>query len=306
MSFICMVFSSSARAVELLVDTGFEFTTEVDDPNGFWDWVFGNLPMPTVNATSDPLSGSEHAEIVLDTSQLFTQFGPTLRSSAFAGIGPSIGVTDFTGMTMNLTNHYKVTSFGMTSIDPNTPPAVLVRTYLAYFNDTVGFLGFGGFNPDPNGNFPSDVFPEGVDPNYQTTSYSVAVPNFGIAVTSVDFTFGLIAPDDNLGNQMTGTATVIFDDVSLDADVPLAGDFDMDGDVDGFDFLLWQRGSSLQGGTLAELAVWEANYGTQALVAAVTSVPEPTGALMFIGGAWFAVLRRRSGRWRDQAERRGV
>lgn len=287
---------SSASAIELLVDNGFEFATEVDDPNGFWGWVFGNEPMPTVNATSDPLSGSEHAEIVLDTGQLFTAFGPSIRSSAFAGLGASSAVTDYTGITMNVTSNYKVTSFNMNASDPNTTPSVVVRTHLAFFNESVGFLGFGGFEPDPNGNFPSDVFPVAVDPNYQTVSYSVVVPNFGIEVTSIDLNVGLIAPDDAQGNQMTGTATVIFDDVSLDADVPLAGDFDMDGDVDGFDFLLWQQGGSIAGGTSAELVAWENNYGAQAIQGAITSIPEPHTALLFAGGVWLVALRKRNSR----------
>lgn len=50
----------------------------------------------------------------------------------------------------------------------------------------------------------------------------------------------------------------------------LRGDFDGDGDVDGQDFLRWQRNPSL--GTLAD---WQAGYGTP-LVASATAVPEPS------------------------------
>jgi hypothetical protein len=45
-------------------------------------------------------------------------------------------------------------------------------------------------------------------------------------------------------------------------------DFDQDGDVDGEDFLLWQRDPSV--GSLAD---WEANYGLGAVAAASTTVP---------------------------------
>ncbi len=55
-----------------------------------------------------------------------------------------------------------------------------------------------------------------------------------------------------------------------------AGDFDFDGDVDGNDFLLWQRDPSV--GSLAD---WETNYGMVApLSAASAAVPEPTAMLL--------------------------
>ena len=47
------------------------------------------------------------------------------------------------------------------------------------------------------------------------------------------------------------------------------GDFDNDGDVDGRDFLVWQRNPSV-----GNLADWQANYGAS-LTAAATAVPEP-------------------------------
>ena len=55
----------------------------------------------------------------------------------------------------------------------------------------------------------------------------------------------------------------------------LDGDFDGDGDVDGFDFLKWQRE------TAGDLALWEANYGAfafppSAFNSGQAAVPEPT------------------------------
>ena len=49
-------------------------------------------------------------------------------------------------------------------------------------------------------------------------------------------------------------------DVALVAALP--GDFDFDGDVDGHDFLKWQRGESPNPLSQSDLADWEANYGT--------------------------------------------
>lgn len=62
---------------------------------------------------------------------------------------------------------------------------------------------------------------------------------------------------------------------------PQLGDFDFDGDVDGRDFLLWQRNPGV--GALVD---WQANYGNPTGPDIVGSVPEPnTGALL----AWSLV-----------------
>jgi hypothetical protein len=45
--------------------------------------------------------------------------------------------------------------------------------------------------------------------------------------------------------------------------------------VDGRDFLVWQRNPSV-----GNLADWQTNYGTSGPLAAVTSVPEPSGILL--------------------------
>ncbi len=66
------------------------------------------------------------------------------------------------------------------------------------------------------------------------------------------------------------------------------GDFDGDNDVDGNDFLVWQRDLV----TAAKLTEWKDNYGTVPLV---SSVPEPSAAgLAAWGAAAIARRRRRS------------
>jgi hypothetical protein len=61
----------------------------------------------------------------------------------------------------------------------------------------------------------------------------------------------------------------------------LPGDFDNDLDVDGRDFLMWQRGDSPNPLSAEDLADWQAGYGTviNSSLAAV-SVPEPTCAVL--------------------------
>ncbi len=70
----------------------------------------------------------------------------------------------------------------------------------------------------------------------------------------------------------------------------VSADFDMDGDVDGKDFLTWQRGFGIDDGSAqpgdgdatgdgnvnaADLGVWQSTYGSGALPATSVSVPEP-------------------------------
>lgn len=72
----------------------------------------------------------------------------------------------------------------------------------------------------------------------------------------------------------------------------LAGDFDNDGDVDGRDFLVWQRNPGV-----GDLADWQANYGMSSIMAATTNVPEPT-AIVLLGfglGAVTGLRRSRPG-----------
>jgi autotransporter-associated beta strand protein len=67
----------------------------------------------------------------------------------------------------------------------------------------------------------------------------------------------------------------------------IAGDFDSDGDVDGRDFLLWQRNPSV-----GDLNDWQTNYGTGALNAASTAIPEP-GTLLLTSFCLLTYFARR-------------
>jgi len=81
-------------------------------------------------------------------------------------------------------------------------------------------------------------------------------------------------------------------DVSLIATHP--GDFDFDLDVDGGDFLIWQRGGTAD--MAADYADWEANFGAVApAVAASTAavVPEPAGLVLGLVGVMMVGIRRR-------------
>lgn len=69
------------------------------------------------------------------------------------------------------------------------------------------------------------------------------------------------------------------------------GDFDEDGDVDGRDFLEWQRGESPTPYSSGDLADWQNAYNGGAF-SATTAVPEPT-SLVFLCGFAIVAMRGR-------------
>lgn len=74
----------------------------------------------------------------------------------------------------------------------------------------------------------------------------------------------------------------------------LGGDFDSDGDVDGSDFLTWQRGFGTTTDA-SDLADWEASYGSgSAVVVAVNAVPEPSTLALVVLSLGCFVTRRRA------------
>lgn len=109
-------------------------------------------------------------------------------------------------------------------------------------------------------------------------------------------TGGLIWDASNL--LQTGELSVITGAIADNAD------FDGDGDVDGRDFLIWQRGfggpASLATGDAnsdgqvneLDLAIWQDQYGNPPEVSGVTAVPEP-GSLVLISLVACGLLVRR-------------
>jgi len=70
----------------------------------------------------------------------------------------------------------------------------------------------------------------------------------------------------------------------------LSGDFDNDNDVDGADFLAWQRNPSV-----GDLSNWESEFGMTSALVTTNVVPEPTGLLLVLVGLfvlWIWRVRR--------------
>ncbi len=75
--------------------------------------------------------------------------------------------------------------------------------------------------------------------------------------------------------------------VTLSVAPELDGDFNLDGDVNGADFLTWQRNPNV-----GNLSDWQGNYGASLqLTAASTAVPEPSTLLLLAAGLPFLRLR---------------
>jgi hypothetical protein len=70
-----------------------------------------------------------------------------------------------------------------------------------------------------------------------------------------------------------------------------AGDFDADGDVDGRDFLVWQRGFGTTHNATT-LATWRANFGAGSATAAAGAVPEPSSVMLVLTAGLMAAWRR--------------
>ncbi|WP_146450369.1 hypothetical protein [Bythopirellula polymerisocia] len=81
------------------------------------------------------------------------------------------------------------------------------------------------------------------------------------------------------------------DNVAITAVVDvIPGDFDSDGDVDGADFLEWQRND----GTPAGLAAWQNNYGVPAQpYTSPAPVPEPSNLMLISLSLWCTFSRLR-------------
>ena len=100
---------------------------------------------------------------------------------------------------------------------------------------------------------------------------------------------------DSVWSQLTvaiqggGNLTPVYiDNFQITGAAGTPGDFDVDSDVDGEDFLLWQRETSL-----GNLADWQTNYGTSSTLANLGAVPEPSTFVLLAAACCASLAGRR-------------
>jgi hypothetical protein len=165
--------------------------------------------------------------------------------------------------------------------------------------------GFGPPGP-PNNN----TFSVALDEGGPVTQFLAGVDNFvGFVLDTGDFGWIRVQYDAT----SPGTLTFL-DGAYEDSGAPIiaggggatedSADFDDDGDVDGEDFLAWQRGVGALGtGTLAsgdangdldvdgdDLAIWRTQFGGAGSLGAVTAIPEPAACVLaawLVAAVWY-------------------
>ncbi len=208
------------------------------------------------------------------------------------------------------------------------------------WTESAGMVGLGDL---PDGDFISTAFADSADGSMVVGQGRSALGNEAFLW---DATHGMrslrdvLVNDFGLGASLTGWTLLSANDISddgqfivgtgtnpsgdaeawlarLDPAPMLPGDFDGDGDVDGRDFLAWQRGGSPNPLSASDLADWQANYGMGSLAevrptpttaaqwcpvgardpARWSVVPEP-GSVVIMGLAWMVCAARLSARLR--------
>ena len=143
----------------------------------------------------------------------------------------------------------------------------------ATLDGTLDVSLLGGFTPSVGDSFEIIDVGDTQSGRFAGLADGALVGNFGGTDLFIDYNGGD-------GNDVALVAT-------------LAGDFDLDLDVDGFDFLMWQRGESPNPLSQSDLSAWQANFGNSVpFTAASAAVPEPAGAVLALTACLLLSLRR--------------
>ena len=97
---------------------------------------------------------------------------------------------------------------------------------------------------------------------------------------NVEYRLRVRAQDNDI--DISTFSGISIDDVAVtNGVIVVPGDFDADGDVDGFDFLRWQLGQSQSPLSGSDLADWQSNYGSPGSTSlSAINVPEPSSLLL--------------------------
>jgi enediyne biosynthesis protein E4 len=150
--------------------------------------------------------------------------------------------------------------------------------------------GLGAFiTVDPDASVAGDEMVREINAGSNFLSHNDLTAHFGLGPDS--------GPIDTISIAWPSGVVQELSNVSVNQVVSLVegvtpGDFDGDGDVDGGDFLTWQRGQSPNAISPSDLAAWKANFGTAPpLTASTTPVPEPATMVSLLLGCFIFRMR---------------
>jgi hypothetical protein len=234
----------------------------IDDPRlqaGFRKWTFDgeNYPNPVGGEDSNITGVVPYVKLgVLDGRDIITDANPVVEPAARWGF--QVGA--------NVPSHFRVgvMTDGLDGVQ--FAPGEVFLTHLVN-QEPVATIGSGTLTPN---RYVDMHFFDIVNaqPGDQFLFSAMATPT-GSTAAVAGFSFDIIVPF-----------------------VPSGADFDGDGDVDGRDFLIWQRGGSPDPRSAGDLADWQANYGVAPITGASTAVPEPASVCMLLAGSIAVLVRR--------------
>jgi hypothetical protein len=209
-------------------------------------------------------------------------------SGAVGSVAATAGVVNGSG-----TIGGDLTNSGATVAPGNSPGKLTVAGDYLQTDGSLEIEINGTSADDVSGNRQFDLLSVGGSLTLSGGSLDIVMgftPTLGDTFDILDFaSINLAGATLNLGlpgaNMLWDSSQLAFDG-SLTVITGLLGDFDADNDVDGDDFLVWQRGFGTTY-TATDLADWQGNYGSVGAVTAAATdsaaaVPEPTSASLLI------------------------
>jgi hypothetical protein len=239
----------------------------------------------TQNAYAEVVySGTQDIEILQGQSQTIQfdmdEYGDVKLKNYIFGRG------NYQGLTVNFFPG-KVVGFQIGNVDYVTALAPgFVLDSVSTGPDFKGSLAYGTANPNAQFKTIADGY---IGLSFPVGGNTEDVLHFAWMRVDIDNTAGTFIIRDWAWESEAG-APITVGDIG---DTSIPGDFNLDGNVDGLDFLLWQRGGSPTGTSPMDLQEWQNNYGAASLAASVAAVPEPiTLGLLACGSIGLLLLRR--------------
>jgi hypothetical protein len=246
-----------------LVVTGhgkFSIDSKLDD--GFGSF-FQGLALSGGNNTGSLTGGTkatielrENASFVIQQNLYMT---PLAGDSTLRIVGPSAAAQINGDLYMSYDP-----IFMLPTADPSTLSAVIT-------GNSHSTLQVGGEANIENGSLAvslSGYTPHGGETYTLLTAGSIVGTNF----LNADFSMAPLPAGLSWDLAVNPTSVVL----KVLGSIALQGDFDNDGDVDGRDFLVWQRGGSPNPGNSSDLNDWKMNFGSGGATTAAGAAPEPS------------------------------